>query len=182
MTKVKELYNETFNKHFVQNFPQVSAWLESELPDLASQIDIEHVFELMGYNLRQKDLHTKAYSELVGNTLYINSNVSVGAQRYAIANTIGKLMIQQYENPKVQVSETVTGPKQPLPEKVIAFLEALQFRPLATNSLADALIALKDYGESRELDDDDEVIAWASTDSAEVELANAYLHGYIKKD
>lgn len=178
MTNVKELYNETFNKHFVQNFPQVSTWLESELPDLTSKIDIEKAFSLMGYKTRMKNLHTDDYSELVGNTLYLNSNVSIGAQRYAIANTIGKLMIQQYENPKVQVSETVPGPKQPLPEKVIAFLEALQFRPLATNSLADALIALKDYGESKELDDDDAVIAWASTDTAETQLANAYLHGY----
>ena len=177
MTQIKDLYNDTFNAHFVKNFPQVKPWLESEIPNLASKIDIEKAFSLMGYKIRMKDLHTDAYSELVGNVLYVNSNVAIGAQRYAIANTIGKLMIEQYANPKISTGEP-SGEKQPLPKEVITFLEALQFRPMATNSLADAIIALKDYGESSNLEENDPVIAWASTDTAETQLANAYLHGY----
>lgn len=62
-----------------------------------------------------KNLHTDAYSELVGNVLYVNSNIAVLAQRYAIANTIGELIMEQYANalaqqllmPKIVVQQTI---------------------------------------------------------------------------
>lgn len=174
--KNSELYREEFVTRMIDLFPKSKAWFEQE-QDTTQAVDVEGLMTTMGFQLIQKDLGTESRSKLVGNVMYLNSNISKEAQRYDIAYNIGLFVVSERKSPKKAFAKP-TGEPVKLPKKVVKFLKALNFQPLSTNSLADAFKALDEYVHSNLNDENDPIKKWYEQDDAEAQLANAYLHDF----
>lgn len=186
--KTSSLFNDTFNEHFTNAFPNAKSWLESETTDA---VDIQAAAKAAGLLIHKASFTELAKSDLRfgrrqddgayldHDVLYINTNQDNAHQRWEIAHALGRIMVQQSYQ-ECDESETVVpefnelGQKQPLPQPVYDFFVDRRFSPMSEDALANMIIAL-DNTQIPEVKD------WWHQSNSEARLANAYLYGFASE-
>lgn len=184
--KTSSLFNDTFNKHFTDVFPNAESWLESKTTDA---VDVEAAAKAAGLLIHKASFTELAKSDLRfgrrqddgayldNDVLFVNTDRDNNHQRWEIAHAIGHIMAQQSRQERDE-SKTVVpefnelGQKQPLPQPVYDFFVGHRFEPMREDALANM---------SQTLDRTNipEVKDWWHQSSSEARLANAYLYGFI---
>lgn len=184
--KTSSLFNDNFNAHFTNAFPNAKSWLETETTDA---VDVEAAAKAAGLLIHKASFTELAKSDLRfgrrqddgayldHDVLYINTDHDNAHQRWEIAHALGQIMVQQSYQ-ECDKSETVVtefnelGQEQSLPQPVYDFFVGHHFEPMRENALANM---------SQTLDRTNipEVKDWWHQSNSEARLANAYLYGFI---
>lgn len=168
--KHSEIYNDAFITRITNLFPATQDWFAQETKP-SGAIDVESLITAMGFKLKQRILKSNVHSELVGNVIFLNIEDSKEAQRFAITHQIGQILTTEKHLPKMPVQKIT----EPMPQVVLDFLGAINFEPKTTNSLVSAIRQLDNYSQSALVPDDDPIVNWYASDSAEIQLAQFYL-------